>query len=553
MFASYTIKQRLWILTICFCLNMIGVGAITYFFTHKLVTGLDEIANVAIPESRHISMADMAHDAIRGDVFRGIVSVERNDSASFEDAKKELAEHISNINEHIAELEKLKSTPEALAAEKDAKDAIAVYAAAANAIFEKLSVGKVSEATSSVTEFQKAFEGLEQELEGLAKLFEEDAQGIVEGARQTSRIAQILNGVLVVFGVLMAVGFGAWLTAQIVADLKEIMKKLSAEAQQLSDASANISLASQNLSEATTEQAAAIEETVASMEEMTSMLAQTSNNATRSLQVSDEGSTEATKGTVVISKMIASMDEIEHANDKLENINKLVMEIGNKTKVINDIVFETRLLAFNASIEAARAGVHGKGFAVVAEEVGKLASMSGKAADEIRTLLESSIVEVNRTVSETRERVLRGKAMSQDCEVAFQTMGNTLSKIAESIRLIASAAKEQEIGVKQTNRAMNEMDKVTQANSRSAESLANQSTTVDSGAKRIAQSISALKRLVVREAGDETAIVRPTSIETLKLDDEPLKTKATILKTKPSASAPTSQSEVSRDDSRWSA
>ena len=51
-------------------------------------------------------------------------------------------------------------------------------------------------------------------------------------------------------------------------------------------------------------------------------------------------------------------------------------------------MFKTQLLSFNASIEAARAGQHGRGFAVVAEEVGHLAQTSGKAAEEIRNLLE---------------------------------------------------------------------------------------------------------------------------------------------------------------------
>ena len=60
------------------------------------------------------------------------------------------------------------------------------------------------------------------------------------------------------------------------------------------------------------------------------------------------------------------------SNKEIQEIVKVIAEIGNKTKVINDIVFQTKLLSFNASVEAARAGENGKGFAVVAEEVGKL-------------------------------------------------------------------------------------------------------------------------------------------------------------------------------------
>ncbi|MHA0111674.1 methyl-accepting chemotaxis protein, partial [Klebsiella pneumoniae] len=80
----------------------------------------------------------------------------------------------------------------------------------------------------------------------------------------------------------------------------------------------------------------------------------------------------------------------EDANSQLQSISNIIGEISAKTNIINDIVFKTQLLSFNASIEAARAGQHGRGFAVVAEEVGNLAQMSGNAAKEIRALLEDS-------------------------------------------------------------------------------------------------------------------------------------------------------------------
>jgi methyl-accepting chemotaxis protein len=82
------------------------------------------------------------------------------------------------------------------------------------------------------------------------------------------------------------------------------------------------------------------------------------------------------------------------SNDEISSIVKVIAEIGDKTKVINDIVFQTKLLSFNASVEAARAGEQGKGFAVVAEEVGNLATMSGKAAEEISSMLGDSMGKV---------------------------------------------------------------------------------------------------------------------------------------------------------------
>lgn len=83
--------------------------------------------------------------------------------------------------------------------------------------------------------------------------------------------------------------------------------------------------------------------------------------------------------------------EIERNNTELTKITNMISEINEKTQVINDIVFQTKLLSFNASVEVVRAGEHGKGFAVVAEEVGNLASMSGKASLDISEMLETSI------------------------------------------------------------------------------------------------------------------------------------------------------------------
>jgi methyl-accepting chemotaxis protein len=87
-------------------------------------------------------------------------------------------------------------------------------------------------------------------------------------------------------------------------------------------------------------------------------------------------------------------EEINASNEELRIIINIISDISEKTKVINDIVFQTRLLSFNASVEAARAGEHGKGFAVVAEEIGKLASVSGNSAKEINDILGHATTQV---------------------------------------------------------------------------------------------------------------------------------------------------------------
>ena len=108
------------------------------------------------------------------------------------------------------------------------------------------------------------------------------------------------------------------------------------------------------------------------------------------------------EGKNIVSAMVSSSQSIkdgsevfkEQMNESLSELSKtllVIQEIANKTKLINEIVFQTKLLSFNASVEAARAGEHGKGFAVVAEEIGKLAKVSGSSSEEIAKIVERSI------------------------------------------------------------------------------------------------------------------------------------------------------------------
>ncbi|MCX6123882.1 MAG: methyl-accepting chemotaxis protein, partial [Proteobacteria bacterium] len=280
-----------------------------------------------------------------------------------------------------------------------------------------------------------------------------------------------------------------------------IVQHISSESETLSDVTQLVASASKNLSTATTQQAAAIQETVASMEEISSMLMNTSTNAQAGQTITEHGIEKSSEGKALVDKMKISMSDIKDSQSKLKELVALISVIQSKTQVINDIVFETRLLSFNASIEAARAGVHGRGFAVVAEEVGKLASMSGKAADEINALLASSSSDVSNIVSATQGRVDSGILVSSEAAANFMSVSETLSKIGESVRSITSAAREQEAGVRQTNEAMNQMDKLTQSNSAQADELAQQADRLESGAKSLRTAVQQMNVIVFGEKG----------------------------------------------------
>jgi methyl-accepting chemotaxis protein len=178
-----------------------------------------------------------------------------------------------------------------------------------------------------------------------------------------------------------------------------------------------------------------------------------------------------------------------------------------KTAVINEIVFQTKLLSFNASVEAARAGEHGKGFAVVAEEVGNLAQMSGNASKDITDMLSDSIKKVNEIVESTRQRVEAlmaaglekvnaGQMNAKKCNQALEKITDNARSVTAMIAKIASASKEQALGIQEINKAIGQLDSVTQQNTSVAQQSSNQADHLSTEAKALSQAINQLVSFV---------------------------------------------------------
>jgi methyl-accepting chemotaxis protein len=273
-----------------------------------------------------------------------------------------------------------------------------------------------------------------------------------------------------------------------IALLVEDLKQASAESMNQSGV---LSEAAAQVAAATTEQSVSIQNTASTLSEFSSMVKLSAENADRSRVVSRDSlkSVDESKNKVdeVINKIgtiKASSDDmlatIKDSNNQFFKIIDLITEISEKTKVINDIVFQTKLLSFNASVEAARAGDEGKGFAVVAEEVGNLANMSGKSALEITTLVNASIEQVKKILSTTSQSVeqkmdktmvaiQQGRVVAEDCRVALDSVIKNVNTTDQYMNDIATAAQEQEKGVVSISRTMSELDSANSVNANVAE------------------------------------------------------------------------------------
>jgi methyl-accepting chemotaxis protein len=254
-----------------------------------------------------------------------------------------------------------------------------------------------------------------------------------------------------------------------VADIKK-------SAHEVTNASAEISTSTTDLSQRTEEQAASLEETSASMEQIAATVKNNAVNAQQANQSAESAREVANRGGEVVAKAVEAMGQIESSSRKISDI------IG----VIDEIARQTNLLALNAAVEAARAGDAGRGFAVVATEVRSLAQRSSQAAKDIKDLITSS-----------NNQVQGGVELVNKAGTALAEIVDSINKVAGIVADIASASAEQSTGIEQVNKALTQMDEVTQQNSALVEENAATAKTLDQQARGMSE------RVAFFQVGDE--------------------------------------------------
>lgn len=192
------------------------------------------------------------------------------------------------------------------------------------------------------------------------------------------------------------------------------------------------------------------------------------------------------EGKNQVANVMKSIREIAEANEKFiaqvqkndedfEKVTSVINEISEKTMIIDDIVFQTKLLSFNASVEAARAGENGKGFAVVAEEIGSLASMSGNAAAEITQLVSSSknmvssvrgdmLDRVNASVEQNKSKISQGTEQANSCSQNFEEIFTSVENVYKFLQDFRVSSDEQESAMREITDNIVQLDKATKSN-----------------------------------------------------------------------------------------
>jgi len=241
--------------------------------------------------------------------------------------------------------------------------------------------------------------------------------------------------------------------------VRDAANAVATAAQQLNATAEEVSSGAQ-------EQASGLEETAASIEEITCTAKQNADSARHANELAAQARQAAENGGRVVSGASGAMSQISDSS-------KAVSEI---IATIDEIAFQINLLSLNAAVEAARAGEQGRGFGVIASEVRDLAQRSAAASKQIRSLIHSSV-----------RNVQDGTELVQKSGETLTAIVGSVKNVTELVAQIAEASREQATGVEQVSRTISEMDRVTQGNATHTEELSATAESLSGEAARLTQ------------------------------------------------------------------
>lgn len=309
--------------------------------------------------------------------------------------------------------------------------------------------------------------------------------------------------------ILLALIIAGFIVTRMVKSLENVTAELNQSSNAVAEAATKVVSSSQILMTSTSEETAALQTTAASLEQMEAKIENNVQEAERGLQTSTAVIGRTKEGNDSMAGLRKSMEQILESNKRIEKLVNVIEEIGEKTAIIDEIVFQTKLLSFNASVEAERAGEHGRGFAVVAQEVGNLARLSGGAALEISSIVKQSTKEAKLIADDNHEKVVRGSKQVEETAKILVDIQKLSHSVLEGSSHIVTASKEQTLGIKEINNAMGSISKASMRTATTSEEVADAGVKLHTNASGLDQMVNKLNTIV--KGKSESVMVSPVS------------------------------------------
>lgn len=310
-----------------------------------------------------------------------------------------------------------------------------------------------------------------QKISGAAAVATHTMAKHVETQLATSR-AITTGGVLL--STVLAGVLAFFIRRSVKTKLGEISSALTESANECNAVSRQAADASQMVARDASSQAASIEETAAALEELAGTARQNNLHAKEILAAVTEALESAKRGGT----------KTRELHEHIVILGKTNADVVKITRTIDEIAFQTNLLALNAAVEAARAGEAGAGFAVVADEVRALAQRAAAAAKESNERIGASL-------AETQSCVTISEALGQ----AFVELDQRMEISNTQANSIAATSAEQQRGVEEISKSIQQVDRITQGNAAAAEETASASEQLQQQVRLLNDNIARLKAI----------------------------------------------------------